>query len=43
MLREIIRAAIEQHLPRDLLRVLKIAEESERAFLTQWAADGGRP
>ncbi|MGO7916230.1 hypothetical protein ACC702_32385 [Rhizobium ruizarguesonis] len=43
MLREIIRAAIEQHLPRDLFRVLKIAEESERAFLTQWAGYGGRP
>lgn len=41
LLRELIRAAIEQHLPRDQFKVLKIAEESERAFLMHWAADGG--
>ncbi|MBB5535039.1 hypothetical protein [Rhizobium giardinii] len=41
MLRELIRVVIEQHLPRDQFKVLKIAEESERAFLRQWAVDGG--
>ncbi|MDX0001578.1 hypothetical protein GOC35_10195 [Sinorhizobium meliloti] len=40
-LREIVRAAIEEHLPRDQFKVLKIAEESERDFLGQWAAEGG--
>ncbi|WP_245425542.1 hypothetical protein [Rhizobium sp. H4] len=41
MLRELIRATIEKHLPREHFKVLKIAEESERAFLRQWADDGG--
>ncbi|MDE4601394.1 hypothetical protein [Sinorhizobium meliloti] len=41
LLRELVRAAIEEHLPPDHFRVLKVAEESERAFLEQWATDRG--
>jgi hypothetical protein len=37
-LRQIVRRAIEQHLPRHQFKVLKAAEESERLLLTQWAA-----
>jgi hypothetical protein len=38
-LREIVRDAIEQHMPADQLEVLKAAEESERELLIAWAAD----
>lgn len=36
-LRDLVRKAIEQHLPTEQFRILKIAEESERAMLRQWA------
>ncbi len=36
-LRQIVRDAIERHLPRDQLEVLKVAEESERELLWSWA------
>lgn len=37
-LRRLVEVAIEQHLPDEQLKVLKVAEESERAWLQQWAA-----
>jgi hypothetical protein len=37
VLRSIVREAIERHLPRHQLDILKIAEESERELLTMWA------
>jgi hypothetical protein len=37
-LRQIVRGAIERHLPPERLAVLKAAEESEREFLRTWAA-----
>ncbi len=36
-LRQIVRDAIERHLSRDQLEVLKVAEESERDMLWHWA------
>jgi hypothetical protein len=36
-LRDLVRAAIERHLPADQYRVLKAAEESEREQLRRWA------
>ncbi len=44
-LRALVAEAIERHLPRGHLEVLKVAEESERAVLFRWAeaaAGGGR-
>jgi hypothetical protein len=41
MLRQVVREAIEQHLPPDRLAVLKAAEESEREFLRTWASASG--
>jgi hypothetical protein len=37
-LRDLVRSAIEQHLPRDQLEILKIAEQSERELLKAWCA-----
>ncbi len=37
-LRQIVRDAIEEHLPGEQLEVLKAAEESERDILANWAA-----
>ena len=37
-LRQIVRDAIEKHLPGEQLEVLKAAEESERDILANWAA-----
>jgi hypothetical protein len=37
VLRRIVREAIERHLPRHQLEVLKVAEKSERELLTMWA------
>lgn len=42
LLRQIVRDALERHLPADQLAVLKIAEESERDLLMLWAGDHGR-
>jgi hypothetical protein len=39
MLRQIVRDALEQHLPNAKLALLKAAEESERNLLLAWAAD----
>jgi hypothetical protein len=36
-LRYLVENAINQHLPQRQLEVLKAAEETERAFLDQWA------
>jgi len=36
-LRDMVRVAIDWHLPQDQLAVLKAAEESERSFLSIWA------
>lgn len=41
-LRQLVRDAIECHLPQDQLDVLKVAEASERAFLLRWAEATGR-
>jgi hypothetical protein len=41
-LRQIVRDAIEQHMPADQFNVLKAAEESERDLLLSWAIDRGR-
>lgn len=43
IIRQILREAIEQHLPQDALRVAKVAEESEKAHLVRMAEmiDGG--
>jgi hypothetical protein len=38
MLRELVECVIERHLPADRYQVLRVAEESEREFLRQWAA-----
>ena len=38
-LRQIVRDAIERHMPADRLDVLRVAEESERDLLLAWAAD----
>jgi len=40
-LRELVREAIERHLPADQFRILKIAEESERAVIRQLVASIG--
>ncbi len=37
-LRQLVRGAIEQHLPRHQLEILKVAERSERELLTAWAS-----
>jgi hypothetical protein len=37
VLRRIVREAIERHLPRRQLEILKVAEKSERDLLTMWA------
>ena len=36
-LRELVREALELHLPAEQFRVLKVVEESERQLLTAWA------
>jgi len=41
-LRALVRAAIERHMPRHQLEVLKVAEQSERELLRQWAASASR-
>jgi hypothetical protein len=38
-LRQLVRDVIERHLPRDQLKVLQVAEESEREILGRWAVD----
>jgi len=38
-LRKLVRASFERHLPQDKLRILKVAEESERDLLHAWADD----
>ena len=40
-LREIVRECIERHIDQDQLKILKIAEESERELLTKWAKTYG--
>lgn len=40
-LRQVVREAIERHLPPDRLAVLRAAEESEREFLRVWAGTSG--
>ena len=42
-LRQIVREAIERHLPTERLAVLKAAEESERELLRAWASASGGP
>jgi len=42
LLRQIVRDALEHHLPADQLAVLKTAEESERDLLLAWASEPGR-
>ena len=39
VLRGIVRCAIEQHLPADQLKILKVAEESERELLWSWVEE----
>jgi hypothetical protein len=39
LLRQIVRDALERHMPSAAFEVLKAAEESERALLLAWAAD----
>jgi hypothetical protein len=39
VLRSIVREAIERHLPRRQLEILKVAEQSERSLLTMWATE----
>jgi hypothetical protein len=39
VLRRIVREAIERHLPRQQLEILKVAEQSERKLLTMWATE----
>jgi hypothetical protein len=39
VLRRLVRAAIERHLPRRQLEILKVAEKSERELLTLWARE----
>jgi hypothetical protein len=43
-LRALVREVIERHIDQEQLKILKIAEESERELLTKWAAtySGGR-
>ncbi len=41
LLRQIVRDALERHLPADQLAVLKVAEASERELLLAWAGDHG--
>jgi hypothetical protein len=41
LLRQIVRDALEQHLPADQFAILKTAEESERELLLAWAGDHG--
>jgi hypothetical protein len=36
-LRALVRDAIERHLPREQLEILKVVEQSEREFLERWA------
>ena len=38
-LRDLCRRALYQHIPEDALRIHKVAEDSERALLWQWAGD----
>ena len=38
---DLVREAIEWHLPADQYRVLEVAEESERQLLRAWAAGKG--
>jgi hypothetical protein len=39
LLRQIVRDALERHMPSAAFEVLKAAEESERALLLAWAAE----
>src|SRR5262249_49021584 len=42
-LRELVRERIERHVDQEQLKILKVAEESERELLKKWAgAYGGR-
>jgi hypothetical protein len=42
-LRQLVRECIERHVDQEQLKVLKVAEESERELLKKWAgAYGGR-
>ena len=40
-LRQIVRECIERHIDQDKLKVLKVAEESERDMLVKWAKTYG--
>jgi hypothetical protein len=40
-LRDLVRRAIEQHLPAEQLRILKAAEDSERNIMMEFIASGG--
>jgi hypothetical protein len=43
-LRQLVRECIERHIDQHQLKILKVAEESERELLKKWAgAYGGRP
>jgi hypothetical protein len=43
-LRELVRECIERHVDQEQLKILKVAEESERELLKKWAGTyGGRP
>jgi hypothetical protein len=43
-LRELVRGCIERHVDQDQLKILKVAEDSERDLLKKWASayGGGR-
>jgi hypothetical protein len=40
-LRELVRECIERHVDQDQLKLLRVAEQSERELLTKWAATYG--
>ena len=42
ILRTLLRETVESYLPPDALRTARVAEQSERAFLQQWANALGR-
>jgi len=40
-LRQLVRECIERHVDQEQLKILKVAEESERELLKRWAAAYG--
>jgi hypothetical protein len=43
-LRTLVRECIERHIDQEQLKILRVAEESERELLKKWAGTyGGRP